>query len=89
VFLLAVLVATAGVPVDQPAATGNKTAAAADQRPALVQTLDGFRDWLGEWRQWAHAQTNRRAQSAATALDPSPHPRPSPALLSPSTRSPL
>jgi hypothetical protein len=89
VFLLAVLVATAGVPVDQPAATGNKTAAAADQRPALVKTLDGFRDWLSEWRQWAHTQTNRRAQSASTTLDPIRHPDPSPTLPSPSTRSPL
>ena len=88
VFLLAVLVATAGVPVDQPAATDNKTATAADQRPALVKTLDGFRDWLSEWRQWAHTQTNRRAQSASTTLDPRRHPDPSPTLASPSTRSP-
>ena len=89
VFLLAVLVATAGVPVDEPAATGNKTTAAADQRPALVKTLDGFRDWLSEWRQWAHTQTNRRAQSASTALDPRRHQDPSHALASPSTRSSL
>ena len=88
VFLLAVLVATTGVPVNQPAAS-NKTTAAADQRPALVKTLDGFRDWLSEWRQWAHTQTNRQAQSAATALDPRRHPDPSPTLASPSTRSPL
>jgi hypothetical protein len=88
VFLLAVLVATAGIPVDQPAATHNKTAAAADQRPALVKTLDGFRDWLSEWRQWAHTQTNRQAESAATALDPRRHQTPSPTLVSPSTRSP-
>jgi hypothetical protein len=89
VFLLAVLVATAGVPVDQPAATGNKTTAAVDQRPALVKTLDGFWDWLSEWRQWAHTQTNRQAQSAATTLNPIRYPDPSPTLPSPSTRSPL
>jgi hypothetical protein len=81
VFLLAVLVATTGIPVDQPPTPGGKTAsAAADQRPALVKTLDGFRDWLGEWRTWAHNESNRRAQSSPTT--------PAPAL-SPSTRRPL
>jgi hypothetical protein len=70
VFLLAVLVATAGVPVDQPAATGSKTAAA-DQRPALVKTLDGFRDWLSEWRDWAHREGDRRSRSSAITA-PSP-----------------
>ena len=69
VFLLAVLVATTGVDVDQ-APTGGKRAAV-DQRPALVKTLDGFRDWLGEWRQWARTETDRRGQSSSpTLLDP-------------------
>ena len=67
--------------VDQPAATGSKTTATADQRPALVQTLDGVRDWLSEWRQWANTQTNRRAQSSLATS-------PSPSLLW-STRRPL
>jgi hypothetical protein len=71
VFLLAVLVATTGVPLDQPPAasgrtTGGRTAhAVPDQRPALVKTIDSFRDWLSEWRAWARTQRHR-------------HPRPKP-----------
>ena len=79
VFLLAVLVATTGVALDQ-APTGGKRAAV-DQRPALVKTIDGFRDWLDQWRDWAHTETDRRAQSSS-ATTPS-------AALSPSTRRPL
>jgi hypothetical protein len=82
VFLLAVLVATTGIPVDQPPTAGGKTASAtSDQRPALVKTIDGFRDWLGEWREWARKETDRRAQASPTA--------PAPDALSPSTRRPL
>jgi hypothetical protein len=83
VFLLAVLVATTGISLDQPPVASGKTVsgktahAAPDQRPALVKTIDGFRDWLNEWRKWAGKETNRRAQAAATAPAPS---------LSPSTR---
>ena len=52
--LLAVLVATTGISIDQPPAASGKTAhVTPDQRPALVKTIDGFRDWLREWRQWA------------------------------------
>jgi hypothetical protein len=80
VFLLAVLVATTGVDVGQTPAGAEQASAAADQRPALIKTLDGFGDWLGEWRAWAHKETDRRAQSSA----PSPAPPP-PA----STRRPL
>jgi hypothetical protein len=80
VFLLSVLVATTGIPVDQaPAAGGQQASAARDQRPALVKTIDGFRDWLREWRAWARKQTDRHGQAA-----PSPAP-----TLSPSTRSML
>ena len=80
VFLLAVLVATTGIPLDQPPAASDKTThAAPDQRPALIKTIDGFRDWLREWRQWADKQTDRNDQ-AATSLAPT---------LSPSTRRPL
>jgi hypothetical protein len=65
VFVLAVLVATTGIPVDQAPAAGGQTASTArDQRPALVKTLDGFRDWLGEWRSWVRTENDRRAQSS-------------------------
>jgi hypothetical protein len=77
VFLLAVLVATAGVDVDQ-APTGG-TRAAVDQRPALVKTIDGFRDWLTEWREWARKETDRRPQSSPPTVP----------ALSPSTRRSL
>jgi hypothetical protein len=77
VFLLAVLIATTGISVHQPPAAGGKTAnVAPDQRPALVKTIDGFRDWLSEWRTWADKQTDRHGQAAPT---PAPG-------LSPSTR---
>jgi hypothetical protein len=77
VFLLAVLVATTGVTLDQPPAAGGKTAStAADQRPALVKTIDSFRDWLGQWREWARKETDRRPQSPPASVP----------ALSPSTR---
>jgi hypothetical protein len=83
VFLLAVLVATTGIPIDHPTTTSGspQASAAHDQRPALVKTIDSFRDWLSEWRTWARKESNRRAQS-------SPATTPTPAL-SPSTRRPL
>ena len=81
VFLLAVLLATTGLDPTQPTADAEQASTAADQRPALVKTLDGFGDWLSEWRAWAHKETDRRAQSAS-ATSPAPPP-PS------STRRPL
>ena len=86
VFLLAVLVATTGVPIDQAPAAGKPTAGKQasnlrDQRPALVKTIDGFCDWLDQWRTWARKETDRRAQSSPTTT-------PMPAL-SPSIRRPL
>jgi hypothetical protein len=90
VFLLAVLVATTGVDVDQ-APTGDKHASSVgDQRPALVKTIDGFRDWLSQWRDWARKETDHRSQSSsATVPDPTGQAMvPSPALT-PSTRRPL
>jgi hypothetical protein len=87
VFLLAVLVATTGVTTNPPPADTKQAGAAADQRPALVKVIDGFRDWLGEWRQWARTESGRRDQAAPTTLARS-HPTPSPAS-SASTRSPL
>jgi hypothetical protein len=68
VFLLAVLVATTGIDVDQAAAGGTQASTARDQRPALVKTIDGFRDWLNEWRDWARKETDRRPQSSSAIL---------------------
>jgi hypothetical protein len=88
VFLLAVLVATTGVDVDQAPAGGKR--AAVDQRPALVKTIDGFRDWLSQWRAWARTETDRRPQSSsATVLDPTDQAMAASPPLSPSTRRPL
>ena len=81
--LLATLVATTGIPLDHPTTpSGSPQASAAhDQRPALVKTIDSFRDWLSQWRKWARTETNRRAHSSPTTT-------PTPAL-SPTTRRPL
>jgi hypothetical protein len=79
VFVLAVLVATTGIPVDQAPAAGGKTASTArDQRPALVKTLDGLRDWLSEWRTWARTETDHRPHSspATPGLSPTTTGRP-------------
>ena len=79
VFLLAVLVATTGVPLDQPAAPTTQASAVGDQRPALVKTIDRFGDWLSEWQAWARTQRDRRphpeptGEARAGAL-PSPSP---------------
>jgi hypothetical protein len=69
VFLLAVLLATTGLEVDQPPAGAEQASTTSDQRPALVKTLDGFWDWLGEWRAWVHKETNRRTRTDSTALE--------------------
>ena len=83
VFLLAVLLATTGTgPADQPSPAGKQASAAVDQRPALVKAIDGFQDWLGEWREWARKQNDRRTQSSPAVPGPAP-------ALSPSTRRPL
>jgi hypothetical protein len=77
VFLLAMLIATTGLDIDQPPAGAEQGSTAPDQRPALIKAIDGFGDWLSEWRAWAHKETDRRAQSS-----------PAPPLRS-STRRPL
>ena len=65
VFVLAALVATTGISLDQPPTASDTTAhTVPDQRPALVKTFDGFRDWLSEWRRWAEKQTDRQGQAA-------------------------
>jgi hypothetical protein len=79
VFALAVLVATTGIDTSRPPAGANQASTATDQRPALVKTIDGFRDWLSQWQEWARKESDRRARSSATPTPP----------LSPSTRRPL
>jgi hypothetical protein len=63
VFLLGVLIATTGVDLNQAPAAGTQASTARDQRPALIKAIDGFGDWLSEWRTWARKETDRRAQS--------------------------
>jgi hypothetical protein len=82
VFVLAVLIATTGIPADQHSTADRTARATADQRPALVKAIDGFRDWLGEWREWANKQTDRRGQSAPAVTAPA-------SALSSATRRPL
>ena len=75
------LVATTGVALAQAPTGGKRASTVRDQRSALVKTVDGFGDWLSQWRDWAHKETDRRSESAATT--------PAPALSPPSTRRPL
>jgi hypothetical protein len=86
VFLLAVLVATTGVPLDQPAAPTSQASTVPDQRPALVKTIDRFGDWLSEWRAWARTQRDRhpRPEPNGNAASPVPSSTQPP---SPSARS--
>jgi hypothetical protein len=93
VFLLAVLVATTGVPLNQPPATNGKPAnskqasAVPDQRPALVKTIDRFGDWLSEWQAWARSQRDRhpRPEPNGNAASPLPSPTPPPSQSAHST----
>jgi hypothetical protein len=86
VFVLAVLVATTGVNLNQAPTSSRRASAAGDQRPALVKTIDhtwdrlvGGWDWLAElWRRADHQTTPRSRPASA----------PAPASLS-STRRPL
>ena len=68
VFLLAVLIATTGISLDQAPTAGKQASASPDQRPALVKTIDGFRDWLNEWRDWARKESDRRPESSSATL---------------------
>jgi hypothetical protein len=89
VFLLAVLIATTGIDLDHAPTGGKRASAVRDQRPALVKTIDGFGDWLSQWRDWARKETDGRPQSSPVTLpDPTGQAMaPSPAP-SPSTRRP-
>jgi hypothetical protein len=84
VFLLAVLLATTGVPLDQPAAPTSQASTLPDQRPALVKTIDRFGDWLSEWRAWARTQHDRHPRPEPTGQAKAGVPR-SPAPSAPST----
>jgi hypothetical protein len=66
VFLLAVLIATTGVDLDQAPTAGKRASTLPDQRPALVKTIDGFRDWLSQWRAWARKENHRRTRAPST-----------------------
>ena len=88
VALLAMLLATTGIAIDQPTADAKQASVAPDRRPALVKTLDGFGDWLAAWRQWADSEYDRRTRPSSTTPEPTGEAMaPSPAL-SPSTRRP-
>jgi hypothetical protein len=64
VALLAGLLATTGLA--QPPAGASQASVAPDRRPALVKTLDGFRDWLGGWWRWANQEYDRRTAPPPT-----------------------
>ena len=66
VALLALLLATTGVDADRPPADTKQASAAPDRRPALVKTLDGIRDWLAGWWQWADSEYDRRTRPPST-----------------------
>jgi hypothetical protein len=81
VALLAALLATTGLHPTQPPAGGTQASVAPDHRPALVKTLDGFRDWLAAWWRWADQEYDRRTAPPTTtspgqrrAMAPSPTP---------------
>jgi hypothetical protein len=85
VFLLAVLVATTGVPLNTPAAPTTQTNNVPDQRPALVKTIDRFGDWLSEWQAWARSQRDGHPPSDPTG-EAMAAPPPSKSPSAPSTR---
>jgi hypothetical protein len=83
VFLLAVLIATTGINLDQAPTGGKRADNVRDQRPALVKTIDGFRDWVSQWRDWARKETDRRGQSSSVTV-----PDPTGQAIAPSPASP-
>jgi hypothetical protein len=86
VFALAVLVAITGVDLSRPASGTDQASAGPDGRPALVRTLDGFTDWLNEWREWAR-EADRRTRPPSTTTPTSQQSR-AMALAPPPTRRP-
>jgi hypothetical protein len=89
VALLTVLLATTGLHVDQPTPGASRASVAPDHRPALVKTLEGFRDWLAGWWQWADREYDRRTHppSSTTPAPKSQAMAPSP-TQPPTTRRP-
>jgi hypothetical protein len=87
VALLAVLLATTGLQLAPPPAGGTRASVAPDRRPALVKTLDGFRDWLAAWWRWADQEYDRRTSPPSTTPDPGRALAPSPTPIA-STRRP-
>jgi hypothetical protein len=81
VALLAMLVATTGIDADRPPTGAKQASATPDRRPALVKTLDGFRDWLAGWWQWADREYDRRTRPSST-------PEPTGEAMAPSPTSP-
>ena len=89
VFLLAVLVATTGVDLDQAPTGGKQASTARTSGRRWSRPSTGSGDWLSQWRDWARKETDRRPQSSATVPDPKGQAMaPSPASPS-STRRPL
>jgi hypothetical protein len=88
VALLAGLLATTGLQLAPPPTAGTRASVTPDRRPALVKTLDGFRDWLATWWQWANQEYHRRTQTSSTTTPSQRHalaPSPAPAAIA-STR---
>jgi hypothetical protein len=69
VAVLAMLLATTGINSDQPPGS-SQASVTPDHRPALVKNLDGFRDWLAGWWQWADREYDRRTQPPSTSPEP-------------------
>jgi hypothetical protein len=88
VALLALLLATTGLDADRPPAGANQASAVPDHRPALVKALDGFRDWLAGWWQWADREYDRRTRPSSTTPEPEGEAMPLSPASPPSTRRP-
>ena len=65
VALLAVLLAAGGLG-QQPATTTDKASGTPDSRPRAVKAIDGVRDWLAAWWQWADQEADRRSRASST-----------------------
>ena len=88
VALLTLLLATTGLHVDQPTPGASRASVAPDHRPALARTLEGFRDWLAGWWQWADREYDRRTQPPSTTAEPTGQAMAPSPTQPPSTRRP-